>query len=63
MEERLVKIARLLATASIISHVITSLVAVLTIYAHLAGRAIAAAKVVFFLSSYIEITEIIDKFA
>ena len=47
MEERLVKIARLLATASVISHVITSVVAVLTIYAHLVGRAITAAKVLF----------------
>ena len=47
MEERLVKIARLLATASIISHVITSVVAVLTIYVHLVGRAIAAAEVLF----------------
>ena len=47
MEEPLVKIARLLATASIISHVITSLVAVLTIYAHLVGRAKAAARVLF----------------
>ena len=43
MEERLDKIACLLVTASMLSHVITSMVAVLTIYVHLAGRAITAA--------------------
>ena len=43
MEEHLVKIVCLLVTASIISHVITSMEAVLTIYVHLAGRAITAA--------------------
>ena len=43
-----------------ISHVITSVVAVLTIYVHLVGRAITAAKVVLCVN-FGQITEIIEK--
>ena len=43
-----------------ISHVITSVVAVLTIYVHLVGRAITAAKVVL-CGNFIQITEITEK--